>query len=65
MNRLQTSFIAFLAILPAGAMAQTTVTDLDDIVVTANLSETAQYRAGAVVTRLGRAQSGSRQHRRP
>lgn len=56
MNRLQTSLIAFLAILPAGAMAQTTVTDLDDIVVTANLSETAQYRAGAVVTRLGRAQ---------
>lgn len=55
MNRLHVSLIALLAILPGQAMAQTTVTDLDDIVVTANLSETAQSRAGAVVTRLGAA----------
>jgi vitamin B12 transporter len=55
MNRLRTSLIALLALSPAQAMAQTTVTDLEDIVVTANLSETAQYRAGAVVTRLGQA----------
>lgn len=52
MNRLHTSLIALLAILPGQTMAQTTITDLDDIVVTANLAETLQYRAGAVVTRL-------------
>ena len=35
MNRLQTSLIALLAILPAQARAQTPVTDLEEIVVTA------------------------------
>ena len=49
MNRLQTSFVALLAILPAGAMAQTTVTDLDDIVVTANREATKASRVGATV----------------
>jgi vitamin B12 transporter len=55
MKGLQTSFIALLALLPLPVMAQT-ITDLDDIVVTANRAPTAQNRAGAVVTRLGRTQ---------
>ena len=52
MNRLQTSLIAFLAILPAGAMAQTTVTDLDDIVVTANRAPYELARTGVSVVAL-------------
>jgi vitamin B12 transporter len=52
MNRLQISLIALLAILPAQAMAQTTVTDLDDIVVTANRAPSELSRTGVSVTAL-------------
>ncbi len=55
MNRLQTSLITLLALLPAQAMAQTTVTDLDDIVVTANRAPSQLARTGVSVAALSEA----------
>ncbi len=52
MNRLQTSLITLLALLPAQSMAQTTVTDLEDIVVTANRAPSQLARTGVSVAAL-------------
>lgn len=51
MTRLRISLIALLAILPAQGMAQT-VTDLDDIVVTANRAPSQLARTGVSVAAL-------------
>jgi len=54
MKGLQTSFIALLALLPLPVMAQT-ITDLDDIVVTANRAPSQLARTGVSVTALSQA----------